>query len=310
MKVKVTPLKILICDDDSADRKLLRTYINLIKDKDIVLFEACHLNDIQNALQRGCIDLVFMDVQMPGKSGMEWLGEIVNKQIAPVIMLTGCNDEEIAAESIQKGAVAYLPKNKLSSEKLTQTIDASIERWKQNLQSKADQEEMERLANYDLLTGLYNRRAIMSKLDEHIKCGRRYREQISLLMLDIDDFKQINDRYGHIWGDNTLAKVATLLRTSIRETDIAGRYGGDEFIIILPYTDLKYSHMIAERVRKTVQLTKIEKSDEESFCVTLSGGVSTWADNDDSYSLISRADTALYKAKNNGRNKIEAESSA
>ncbi len=306
MKSKVAPLKILVCDDDSADRKLLKTYIHQIKNKEIILYEACHREDIQNALQKGSIDLVFMDVQMPGMSGMEWLGEIVNKQIAPVIMLTGCSDEEIAAESIQKGAVAYVPKNKLSPEKLAQTIDTSIERWKQNLQSKADQEEMERLASYDLLTGLYNRRATMIKLEEHIKYARRYSEQISLFMFDLDEFKKINDRYGHISGDNVLAKVATILRTSIRETDVAGRYGGDEFIVILPYTDLKYAGMIAERVRKTVESTKIAKSDTEIFSITISGGVTIWTSTDDSYSFISRADIALYKAKNE-RNRIEIE---
>jgi diguanylate cyclase (GGDEF)-like protein len=282
--------------------------MRLIPDKEIILSEACHKEEIQDALQRGSIDLVFMDVQMPGKSGMEWLGEFVNKQIAPVIMLTGCNDEEIAAESIQLGAVAYLPKTKLGPEKLALTIDASIERWKQNLQIKADQEEMERMANYDLLTGLYNRRAIMSKLEEYIKCARRYHEQISLFMIDIDDFKKINDQYGHIWGDNALAKVATLMRTSIRETDIAGRYGGDEFIIILPYTDLKYAYVIADRVRKTIQSTRIDKSEIESFSLTISSGIAAWSQNDDCYSFLSRADKALYKAKNGGRNRIEQES--
>jgi two-component system cell cycle response regulator len=306
VKNKVAPLKILICDDDLADCKLFKTYIHQIENRDIVLYEACHKEDIQNALQKGSIDLVFMDIQMPGKSGMEWLGEIVNKQTAPVIMLTGCSDEEIAAESIQKGAVGYVPKNRLSPAKLAQTIDTSIEKWKQNLQSKADQEEMERLANYDLLTGLYNRRATMMKLEEHIKFARRYHEQISMFMFDLDEFKKINDRYGHISGDNTLAKVATILRTSIRETDVAGRYGGDEFIVILPYTDLKYALMIAERVRKTIESTRIAKSDTEIFSITISGGVTSWTSNDDSYSFISRADVGLYKAKNE-RNRIEIE---
>jgi len=117
---KQSLLKILVCDDDPADRKLCRTYLQQIDSREIVLIEAGQKDEIQNALDRGRIDLVFMDIQMPEKSGMEWLAEIVKKQAAPVVMLTGSGSEEVAVQSLQEGAVGYLAKSTLSSKKLAE----------------------------------------------------------------------------------------------------------------------------------------------------------------------------------------------
>jgi len=131
LKAKQSLLKILVCDDDPADRKLVRAYLQQIESREIVLLEAGQRAEIQNALDKGRIDLVFMDIQMLEKSGMEWLAEIVEKQTAPVVMLTGSGSEEVAVQSLQEGAVGYLPKSKLSTEKLVETIDDALKRWRQ-----------------------------------------------------------------------------------------------------------------------------------------------------------------------------------
>lgn len=175
---------------------------------------------------------------------------------------------------------------------------------------KKAEQEMERLANYDLLTGLYNRRAILNKLDDQRKHARRYNEKLSLIMLDIDHFKKINDQHGHATGDYVLEKVATLIRTSIRATDTVGRYGEEEFIIILPHADLISANYVAERVRTTIESTKMERANKQVFNITISGGVSSYKSRDDIYTLISRSDDALYRAKRNGRNRIEIETTA
>ncbi len=119
-------LKILICDDDPQDRKLVRHCIDKIASREIVTLEAGNKADIQKALDKGRIDLVLMDLQMPEKSGEQWLKEIVEKQLAPVVMLTGFGSEEIAAEAIQHGAVGYLPKARLSTVKLAEMIDKAM----------------------------------------------------------------------------------------------------------------------------------------------------------------------------------------
>jgi diguanylate cyclase (GGDEF)-like protein len=298
-------IKILICDDDPADRKLVRTYLQRMTGREIVLLEAGHTEEIQNALDKGRIDLVLMDNQMPGKSGMEWLAEIAKKQLAPVVMLTGSGTEEIAAQAFQEGAVGYLPKSSLSFDKLSNIIDAALDEWTRLQQAKADNEKLERLATFDSLTGLYNRRAILGKLRELINLANRYKEDFSLSMLDIDHFKKVNDRYGHLTGDEVLEKIATLIRRNIRDTDIVGRYGGEEFIIILPKTDLSSSWIVAERLRTIIEKAEMKDSAGNVFAITVSQGLAGWERDEDATSLISRADEALYKAKGKGRNRVQ-----
>ena len=304
-EIKQPLIKILICDDDQADRKLVRTYLKRMTDREIVLLEAGHTEEIQNALDKGRIDLVLMDNQMPGKSGMEWLTEIAKKQLAPVVMLTGSGTEEIAAQAFQEGAVGYLPKGSLSQEKLQNIIDVALDKWTRLQQAMADKEKLERLATFDSLTGLYNRRAILGKLHELINLANRYKEDFSLSMLDIDHFKRVNDRYGHLTGDEVLEKIAALTSRNIRDTDIVGRYGGEELIIILPKTNLSSAWVVAERLRTIIEKTEMKDSAGNVFAITVSQGLAGWERDEDATSLISRADEALYKAKEKGRNRVQ-----
>lgn len=304
-EIKQPLIKILVCDDDPADRKLVRTYLQRITDREIVLLEAGHTEEIQNALDKGRIDLVLMDNQMPGKSGMEWLTEIAKKQLAPVVMLTGSGTEEIVAQAFQEGAIGYLPKGSLSQEKLKNIIDVALDKWTRLQQAMADKEKLERLATFDPLTGLYNRRAILGKLRELINIANRYKEDFSLIMLDIDHFKKVNDRYGHLTGDEVLEEIATLISRNIRDTDIVGRYGGEEFIIILPKTTLASAWVVAERLRTIIEQVEMKDSAGNVFAITVSQGLAGWERGEDTSSLISRADEALYKAKEKGRNRVQ-----
>lgn len=305
VKKRQTPIKILVCDDDPQDRKLIRYYLRQKTDREIVMLEAGQTAEIQMALDKGRVDLVLMDIQMPEKSGMEWLKEIVEKQIAPVVMLTGHGSEETVVQSLKQGAIGYLPKSKLCMEKLVDTIDAAMAMWRELQISKANQEQLERFVNIDSLTGLLNRRAILHRLDEQITHARRYGEKLSVIMLDIDRFKRINDKYGHIAGDDVLEKVAVWLQRRLRDTDSAGRYGGEEFVIVLPKTDLSAALVIAERIGKSIKAAKMKDLKGNVFSVTISQGLARYKPGDDRSSLISRADSALYRAKQNGRNRVE-----
>jgi len=305
LKTNRSLIKVLVCDDDPADRKLVRVYLKQIDNREIVVLEAGQKTEIQKALDRGRIDLVFMDIQMPEKSGMEWLAEIVENRAAPVVMLTGAGSEEIAVQSLQKGAIGYLSKTRLSTTTLADAIEDALHRWQQLRQSQANQEELEKLVNIDPLTGLFNRRAISRKLDDMIKHSKRYDEQLSLGILDIDHFKQVNDRYGHLTGDDVLEKISRLIKQNIRETDIAGRYGGEEFIIILSGTGLSSALEVAERTGQTIAASEMNDSAGNTFHITVSQGFAQYKPDDDEYSLISRADNALYQAKENGRNRVE-----
>ncbi len=305
LKVERPLLKILVCDDDPADRKLVRTYLREVADREIVILEAGERAEIREALDKGRIDLVLMDNQMPEKSGMEWLAEISEKRMAPVVMLTGSGSEEVAVQALQEGAVGYLPKGSLSKEKLVEAIDAALKKWRLMQQSRANQEELERLANFDSLTGLHNRRAILHRLDEHIKQVRRYEGELSLIMLDIDYFKKVNDQYGHLIGDEVLENVAVLMQQNVRNTDSVGRYGGEEFIVVLSETDLSSALIVAERLRSAIEAAEMRDFEGNMFGITVSQGVSSYKPGEDKQSLISRADDALYRAKQNGRNRVE-----
>ncbi len=299
--------KVLICDDDPQDRKLIRAYLRQSRDKDkeIVTLEAGPTADIQVALDKGRVDLVLMDIQMPEKSGMEWLREIVEKRVAPVVMLTGFGNEEMAVRSFQEGAFGYLPKHKLSTLNLMETIEAAATKWREFLLGKANQEQLDRLVNIDALTGLFNRRALLSRFDEQIARAKRYQNELSVLMIDIDNFKRVNDYYGHITGDDILERTAMLLQRGIRDTDTVGRYGGDEFMITLPQTDLPEALAVAERIRTAIKTAEMKDLKGNVFGITVSQGLAKHQIGDGRNTLISRADSALYRAKHNGRDRVE-----
>lgn len=147
----------------------------------------------------------------------------------------------------------------------------------------------------DPLTGLQNRRGLDDALAAQFALMSRYGTPFSVAILDIDHFKQINDREGHLHGDRILRSLAHLLQESVRETDIVARYGGEEFVVVMPQTDLEGVCIFAERLRRKV---------ERETSVTLSGGVAVALDGDSAETLLARADAALYAAKTAGRNCI------
>jgi len=314
MDTKNEILKILVCDDDSQDRKLICHYLDSITDREIVTIEAEKTNQIQTALTKGRIDLVFLDLRMPGKSGMEWLDEITQKQLAPVVVLTGFGSEEIAVESLKQGAIGYLAKANLSLEKVKNSIDDALYKWEKHLLLRGDIDELDRIISHDPLTGLLNRRALDKKIEEEINRVRRYEEGFVAMMLDIDHFKKINDRYGHLIGDEVLENIGRLLKRRLRDTDFAGRYGGEEFMIILPKADLSIGLTVASRIRKAIMSLKIKSeiksfklSYGQTFSVTVSLGITAYMGGDDRSSIIERADKALFMAKSAGRNRIRVD---
>ncbi len=170
------------------------------------------------------------------------------------------------------------------------------------------QEEMQRLsadAALDFLTKIPNRRTLDARLQEEFSRKQRYQTPFSVIMLDIDFFKKINDVFGHIAGDRILRAVAALLGEQKRESDVLGRYGGEEFAIILPETELKQATAAAEKARRKIEGSRFN-FEGQTISVTLSGGVAQAEDSDAEPALVmNRADQALYRAKQHGRNRIE-----
>lgn len=161
--------------------------------------------------------------------------------------------------------------------------------------------ELETLANTDSLTTMYNRRKFSEILELEIKRHQRYQKSFSLINIDIDHFKKVNDNYGHDTGDRVIEAFSHTLRSNIRETDSACRWGGEEFVLLIIEADINSVILIAEKIRKILNTTNIEPVGK----VTASLGVTQVKDGDSCESIITRSDQALYKAKNNGRNRME-----
>ena len=161
----------------------------------------------------------------------------------------------------------------------------------------------------DMLTRMRSKRYGMARLEEAIFDAKRHRRDLALVMLDIDDFKRVNDTYGHVTGDQTLHEVAARLLRSIRKSDVPVRYGGEEFMIILTQTQAADLGPAAERMRLAVAAAPIAlQSGSVSFVVTVSAGAAVFrCDLDDAESLVKRADRALYRAKEAGRNRVEVD---
>lgn len=166
--------------------------------------------------------------------------------------------------------------------------------------------ELVRLSNHDALTGLYNRRVLDERLAKDIQRANRYKHSLSLFMIDIDHFKSVNDSYGHATGDLIIKGVSRIIEGSIREIDYSSRYGGEEFVVVLPETSLTDAEELAERLCSTVEEKSFEIKDGSNLSVTISIGVSGFIEESKSSEhLINQADSALYEAKDCGRNCVK-----
>lgn len=158
---------------------------------------------------------------------------------------------------------------------------------------------------FDSLTELLSRQGVLDKLRELIALSERYKHNLSVSLLDIDHLNRINERKGQFIGDVVLENVAKIIHQNIRGSDIAGRYGDDEFIIVLPRSNLYAAMVTAERIRNTIQNAEIKDAEENMFTVTVSQGLSSWEQGEDAQAFLSRAEENLNKAKQNGRNRVE-----
>ena len=200
--------------------------------------------------------------------------------------------------------IMAIPSMKTLSEQNDKLLIAQeeLEQANRHLEQKVQErtESLQRLANTDELTKVKSRRAILEALDFEYKRLKRYPSNLSLLMLDIDHFKAINDKFGHLVGDQVLVEVANVISNACRETDIVGRYGGEEFLILLPKTSIDSARALAERIRLAVANNRIRQDTQ----ITCSLGVSTLKADETVLDLIQRADERTYKAKELGRNQV------
>lgn len=255
------------------------------------------------------VDLVLMDIEMPGMNGFELTKEIRKSHVEwiPIIFLSSNDSEEYLSKGIDVGGDDYLTKP-VKQVILTAKIRAMerIAHMKEQL-DKANR-KLARLTSIDPLTQVLNRRGLDDMLSKSINSNDRHNGELSILMVDIDYFKPYNDNYGHPVGDKCLKQMAQIMKKCLnRSTDFIARYGGEEFVIALPFTPIDGARFKAKEILKSVELAAIphEHSPIRHY-VTVSIGIATTASNGmSSKQIIESADQALYLAKEKGRNQYQ-----
>ena len=166
------------------------------------------------------------------------------------------------------------------------------------------QQELHEATVRDTLTQLYNRVYFLNRLESAVDYARRSGESVSLLMVDVDHFKHVNDAHGHLAGDQALRSFAAACTRMLRSYDVVARFGGEEFMVLLPNTNSTIACDVAERLRRITEQTVIQTDNSVTFCITVSIGVATWGPRSESaHAMLAQADTALYQAKHQGRNR-------
>lgn len=254
------------------------------------------------------VDIILCDLEMPRIDGFKFLSMLKSRpdlQDLPVLILTGMNDRERKIKGLEQGASDYITKP-FDPEELVARVKVHLKIKKLQDELKRSNELLLELSNTDHLTGLFNRRYLMEALDKEVQRNTRKGGNLSLIMLDIDLFKQVNDNFGHLQGDIVLQKVAVQLQKELRSYDCAARYGGEEFVAILPDSSLKEAIFVADRIRMSVQNTMFNEP-LAKLNLTVSLGVSSFSPEHTSTvdRFIKEADDALYRAKTKGRNRVE-----
>jgi diguanylate cyclase (GGDEF)-like protein len=256
-------------------------------------------------------DIVLLDVILPGMDGYEvcrWLKLEETTKGIPIIMLTVKKELSDKISGLHIGADDYLPKpyNELELNAriyaLLRTKALQDELKLKNRQLEDLLDKVNFMAITDSLTGLYNRRRFLDVLTNEYERAKRYGTPFSLVMLDIDYFKKINDNFGHVVGDTVLKEISEILLKGIRDIDTAARYGGEEFMLILPNTDKDHARIVAERIRQAIETYDFIGLDRK---ISASIGISGMPDASiaDEDRLIRCADFGLYRAKQLGRNR-------
>jgi len=308
--------RILVVDDVPVNIQLLVTYL-AAEGYDVVSAKDGH--DAMKAVKEHQPDLILLDVMMPKMNGFK-VCEVIKSDDAtkfiPVILVTALNELEDKVKGMNSGADDFLAKpfNKLELLVRVRSL-LRIKHLHDELQEKVielqrTKEELRQLAITDGLTGLYNYRYFKEQLLQELKRAQRHSLNISVVMIDIDHFKQYNDKNGHPAGDVVLKDIARLLRDNIRNIDLAARYGGEEFSLILIETEKTSAKIVSEKIRKLVEDYGFAyESSQPDGKLTISTGVATFPeDGEDFDTLVSKADQRLYHAKEAGRNLIFVDS--
>jgi two-component system, cell cycle response regulator len=300
-------MQVLVVDDSAVYRKLIGDHLKSWRFE--VKTAETGLEAWQVLSQPEAPKLVLLDWVMPDLDGVEVCRRIrkvgATSQYVYIILLTSKEGRQNMLEAMEAGADDYLVKPFDESElKARLMVGKRILSLQEEL--VAARESMRHAATHDSLTGLLNRGEILDSLERELERARRDRQKVSVILADIDHFKNVNDTYGHLFGDEALREIARRMHAKLRMYDGVGRYGGEEFLLVLPNCDLANAVERANELRVTIASQPVVSQNvEEAITMSMGVAVSDCTGRKEVEKLLNRADKALYQAKEKGRNRVE-----
>jgi len=288
-------MKILVADDDITSRKILES---TLKKWNFEVVTASNGKEAWEIIQsENSPKMIVLDWIMPGLDGLEIcikVRELVRKDYIYIILLTSKNNKEDIIKGLDSGADDYITKP-FNPHELKARVNAGKRIIDLQTALNSARENLRFQANHDPLTKVFNRGALMDFLQRETARSYRSKKPLSVVMLDLDNFKNVNDTHGHIAGDEVLCKVSIRLGSTIRAYDCLGRYGGEEFLVVLPDCDKEQGLLVSERIRNTVKVTPI-KTSKGMINITASVGLAVYDFDRDINNkvLVHAADAALY----------------
>lgn len=291
--------KILIVEDDSVIAQLVHKFLARSGYPAIVTHSA---EEAEEILKNEEINIILTDIKLPGMDGIAFTKKVKTQYNLDVIIATGYSSEYYYEDAINNGASDLIFKPIRLNELILRINRVMRERSMMNERERMI-ENLRKLSIRDPLTDLYNSRYFYEQLQKEIARSDRYLHPLSLIFIDIDDFKAINDSCGHMMGDQALLLIAQKMKTSLRSLDTAYRFAGDEFTIILPETDAGKAKVVAERIRSEMENERLVIFEKQIPKITLSIGIAEYVRNEEMSQFIHRADVTMYQAKKGGGNK-------
>lgn len=295
-----------ICDDSKVSRYLIS---ELVKSQNLPYFEFVDGQDVYDCLvkQSFKIDVLLTDYEMPKMNGLDLIRHLRHEYLPselPIIAISASDKPHLTVQFLKAGANDYI-KKPFGNEELCTRLNLTLDQLYTNRRNVTLRRALEKAATHDFLTQLYNRNFFFTQIHHITSDAVRQKKAYGILMIDIDHFKQVNDTYGHHCGDVAIVHIATILKNTVRTSDYCMRWGGEEFLILIPHTNTEELVKFAERIRVAVEKAPVCVVDTTlTFQITVSiGGVLGLSE--DSETIISRADALLYEAKNAGRNCVK-----
>jgi two-component system cell cycle response regulator len=298
------PARILVVDENERQARRICRYLEGLHRP------ISHSEATQLGLSGSMVDLMIVSLSNEKLDGLRlcaYFRSLESTRDLPILVVAEPDDEKKAVRALDLGASDIVIKP-IDPEELSARVKTQVrkKRYLDALRARLDQ-SME-LAVTDQLTGLHNRRYMRAQIESYVKRSNMGGMPVSVLLCDIDHFKKVNDIHGHSAGDDVLREFGRRLSENIRPMDLACRYGGEEFVVIMPETTQGLAHAAAERIRVIMEETSFTIGRGEQLRVTMSGGIATVIPPEDTVdALMKRADEALYRAKGNGRNLVEIE---